>query len=592
MPTRRSRSKKARDRRRRSARGEARDDATTLAALFAAAAWRSPWRGSHAHAAGGRSQRRKRPQDREAAYRANNIGVALLEQFDYDAAAASFREALKIAPDLALAQLEPRASRSSTAASRTVPGPKRRPPPRSCPRPSPTTCSDSSRGRRTVRTTRSAAFQRVLAARPDRRRHQGQSRPGLHAAAQYDAGDHASARGDRRRAVQRRPPRTASAMALTRSGDPDEGRPRCSGSRRCATHLRADLLADLSRAGQYAEALASTGAEADLVDAAPPAVTFADATADDASAERRPPPARLRPGSVVLVDIDNDGDLDILESGADGLHLFRNAGGSFADASDAAGLATLASGPASIAVAGDYDNDGRADLFVAPPGDTGSCTRGRTARSKPRQRPGLPAFPHRSASAAFVDVDHDGDLDLYIAGDRDRRTPARPLNQLLRNNGNGTFTDITAEAKVAAATAARHCDRADGLRQPPRHRSAARRSQSARRCSSRTCATDRSAMPQPTPGCREPATYSAVAAGDVNKDGFTDFFLGRARCAGRLRDERRPAAASSRATRRRHRPARWPRSSSTTTTTACSICSSLAPAARACSATSAAAGPT
>ena len=43
--------------------------------------------------------------DRERAYRANNVGVALLEQFDYEAAARSFRAALKLHPSLDLARL-------------------------------------------------------------------------------------------------------------------------------------------------------------------------------------------------------------------------------------------------------------------------------------------------------------------------------------------------------------------------------------------------------------------------------------------------------------------------------------------------------
>jgi lipoprotein NlpI len=43
--------------------------------------------------------------DRERAYRANNVGVALLEQFDYEAAARSFREALKLHSSLDLARL-------------------------------------------------------------------------------------------------------------------------------------------------------------------------------------------------------------------------------------------------------------------------------------------------------------------------------------------------------------------------------------------------------------------------------------------------------------------------------------------------------
>ena len=45
------------------------------------------------------------PESLEAAYRANNVGVALLEQFRHDDAAASFRKALELAPDLALARV-------------------------------------------------------------------------------------------------------------------------------------------------------------------------------------------------------------------------------------------------------------------------------------------------------------------------------------------------------------------------------------------------------------------------------------------------------------------------------------------------------
>src|SRR5580765_7845178 len=42
---------------------------------------------------------------REDAYRANNLGVALLEQFKYREAADSFKRALQLAPDLALARI-------------------------------------------------------------------------------------------------------------------------------------------------------------------------------------------------------------------------------------------------------------------------------------------------------------------------------------------------------------------------------------------------------------------------------------------------------------------------------------------------------
>src|SRR5204863_5197737 len=51
----------------------------------------------------------------------------------------------------------------------------------------------------------------------------------------------------------------------------------------------------------------------------------------------------------------------------------------------------------------------------------------------------IPPSPNAATTAAFVDVDHDGDLDILVAGDM-------PL--LLRNNGDRTFTDRTAAAKL------------------------------------------------------------------------------------------------------------------------------------------------
>ena len=83
----------------------------TLAALFAAAAlgvagWQQGWVTRTLLAGPLAAAPQVAASDREAAYRAINIGVARLEQFDFDAAATSFQEALKIAPDLALAHLD------------------------------------------------------------------------------------------------------------------------------------------------------------------------------------------------------------------------------------------------------------------------------------------------------------------------------------------------------------------------------------------------------------------------------------------------------------------------------------------------------
>src|SRR4051812_49056730 len=53
----------------------------------------------------GQGARAGQPADVEGAYRANNRGVALLEQFDYDAAADAFGQAVKLAPALGLARV-------------------------------------------------------------------------------------------------------------------------------------------------------------------------------------------------------------------------------------------------------------------------------------------------------------------------------------------------------------------------------------------------------------------------------------------------------------------------------------------------------
>ena len=116
-------------------------------------------------------------------------------------------------------------------------------------------------------------------------------------------------------------------------------------------------------------------------------------------------------------------------------------------------------------------------------------------------------------------------------------------NQLLRNNGDGTFTDITAAAKVAAAPAAGVAivptdfdNRRDmDLLVVHRGRPPAL-FQNVRDGSFRDVAAE--------VGLPGADAYTSVAAADVNKDGYTDFFFGRADAPGDSGDERRRTAAS------------------------------------------------
>src|SRR6266700_1579408 len=132
-----------------------------------------------------------------------------------------------------------------------------------------------------------------------------------------------------------------------------------------------------------------------------------------------------RAQAIVLFDYDGDGDLDIFDASFS-QRLLRNDGGKFTDVTAGSGLPITGSQYCFAAVAGLYHNDGN--------GHFSDVTNNSGIRA-----PSAKGAPYRSA--AFVDVDHDGDLDIFIAG---------PPNILFRKNGNGTFTDITEAAKVTA----------------------------------------------------------------------------------------------------------------------------------------------
>src|SRR5713226_1400275 len=147
-------------------------------------------------------------------------------------------------------------------------------------------------------------------------------------------------------------------------------------------------------------------------------------------------------------DYDGDGkpDLFLVSGTAEGSsRLLRNLGdGRFEDVTQAAGMQLTGSGLG--CAAGDFDNDGHTDLAVClSDGVRLLRNKGDGKFEDVTKAVGI-RREKGCVGLTFVDYDHDGDLDLYITMSPDAASPgAGPRNVLWRNNGNSTFTDISAE---------------------------------------------------------------------------------------------------------------------------------------------------
>jgi len=186
-------------------------------------------------------------------------------------------------------------------------------------------------------------------------------------------------------------------------------------------------------------------------------------------------------GGLGLLDYDGDGWLDVyLVQGGPfppdpkapraGDRLFRNHGdGTFADATAASGIANLAQGFGHGVAVGDYDNDGHPDLFVTRwRAHSLYRNQGDGTFRDVTEAAGLGGDRDWPTSAAFADLDGDGDLDLYVCHylewdaehsrlcfDEERkvynycapqRFPSLP-DHLFRNDG-GRFVDVTKQAGI------------------------------------------------------------------------------------------------------------------------------------------------
>jgi tetratricopeptide (TPR) repeat protein len=502
-------------------------------------------------------------QKREQLYRLNNLGVALMEQYKHEDAAKKFKEALAQDSKFAVARINlamaylflsdfPNSLTESREAVKLAPE-------------NPYALYLLANALRNEKQYDEsiAAFQKVLAIDPRDPATNIQIGQIYALKQQYEPAIAAFMK-----AIEAEPYNATAvyslAQAYNRSGKTADGGKQLQLFQKLrASGYATTLGPTYGEKGRYAEAVVSTGVEPDLVSTQEPDVKFviADMGVDVKTANRplgsvlalklnkaefndQKRNELIAPfgSSVTAGDYDRDNRPDLLISGVDAagkafLRLLHNEGGKFSDATDRAKLSTGA--PVSGGVFGDFDNDGKTDLAVfgyktlalwKNNGD-GSFT-DVTKSSK------LPAdYLAWAMTAAWVDADHDGDLDLYVGNFADigqwpgsGETAVFPddfagqENRFFRNNGDGTFVDATAQTGLGGGknkTTAVVC--ADFNNQRDIDFVVANYRAPVQLFSNQRDGTFKEVAEQV--GLKYSGNTFSIAAGDLNKDNYIDFYF-------------------------------------------------------------------
>jgi len=505
-------------------------------------------------------------QKREELYRLNNLGVALMEQYKHEDAARQFKQALERDPNFAIARInlamadyflnDSRAAISEAQAALKL---------------APASLQaqyilGAAYKKDRLYDEAVAAFNKVLAVDPkdpytniqigqiySSKQQYGQAAEAFRRALEAEAYNSTAA--------------YSLAQALIRAGNQAEGQKMLAQFQKLkASGYATTLGLNYGEQGKYAEAVVSTGAESELVSKEGAKVTFVGAgTGLDVKTGSKPLSSALGrklqkadfndnlkrelvapfSSSVTLGDYDGDHKLDLLASGVDAsnkpfVKLLHNDGGKFSDVTDKAKIA--AAGFVSGAVFGDFDNDGKTDIFLfgyqtlAVWRNNGDGT-----FSDVTEKAGLPKnYPSWAMTAAWVDADHDGDLDLFVGNFADlTQFPSKDAatfpddfageeNKLFRNNGitagGGTFTDITAQAglgggknKTTAVVCTDYNNRRDIDFLAVNYGTPVQLFSNQRDGSFKETAAP--------VGINFTGKIFGVAAGDLNKDNFVDFYL-------------------------------------------------------------------
>ncbi len=147
-------------------------------------------------------------------------------------------------------------------------------------------------------------------------------------------------------------------------------------------------------------------------------------------------PLRANSAFATWVDYDNDGDLDLyVVNFYEPNILYRNRGdGSFEDVTERAGVAGGRLGNRVSAAWGDSDNDGDLDLYLCKYYVENEIYRNNGNGTFTEVDAGV-GDRRDSEKAAWVDYDNDGDLDLYVVN-------REQANTLYQNDGTGKFTEV------------------------------------------------------------------------------------------------------------------------------------------------------
>lgn len=151
--------------------------------------------------------------------------------------------------------------------------------------------------------------------------------------------------------------------------------------------------------------------------------------------------------NVLCVDYDNDGDRDFFITNLSGQNkLYRNNGTTYEDVSNSCGILMNDSIHSTAAMMFDFNKDGLLDLYAGVYSGFGNNIHyynrfykniGNGSFLDITDQAGCGNFGNKILAISTIDYNNDGWEDIYIANDR------RVGNNMLKNNGNGTFSDVS-----------------------------------------------------------------------------------------------------------------------------------------------------